>query len=547
MFLDYLRSNSAASYRFHGRLLCAIFLAAAFFLIWQGPAPITGPWDVMALLDGAWRIVSGQVPHTDYHNPIGPLTELAIAFGMKIGVRSTLAIVIGSVLLLAVLLPWFWRIASRRLPAALAFASVLFAGVLLVSPRPLGYAIRDTTYAMLYNRQGYVLLSMLLIGVFIPRRAPPGDGSAIDGFSIGLLSGLLLYCKITYFAIAAASLLLAPILIRRSKPWFLAATAGFVAVCAAFFLLFHINPHSYLADIATAGRSQATGMRLGLLRHAAQNNFLWIYLLFVCTGSCAWAGLRPGKPWLGLISPWLKTAWIVAAALGIESGNTAQGAGIEDPLFFVAGVIAIESLCRGSSEPGPRPASRLALGVGVLLTLPIFGGTIFARDLASLAYAAKWNLIDRPLFPEDRRIHSAPLRDFLVPASTGHITSYWPAREYPARMNEGLDLLHKHLEKGDRIATIGLTNPFSFALGLAPARDGNQWWDLDISFNRHNHPTPIDFLGDATLVMVPRPIPGVRGWGFDTVAIMLDLYGGYLRANFEPVDSSEAWTLYRRR
>src|SRR3984885_466615 len=138
---DLLSTQSAGSYRVCALLLLITFAAMETILITVGAAPIAGPWDVMALLDGAWRIVCGQVPHTDFHNPIGALTYLLVAFGMRVSAPSTSSISYGVALLLALVLPWAWVLTSRRLPAAIAFAFVLFFGFLLVSPRPLSYPI----------------------------------------------------------------------------------------------------------------------------------------------------------------------------------------------------------------------------------------------------------------------------------------------------------------------------------------------------------------------------------------------------------------------
>jgi hypothetical protein len=172
---------------------------------------------------------------------------------------------------------------------------------------------------------------------------------------------------------------------------------------------------------------------------------------------------------------------------------------------------------------------------------------ILARDLASCSYALLWNLKNRSSFDPSRSLHSAALADFRVPASTTHITGYWPARDHPANINDGIDLLRGHLIPGDRVTTLAYANPFSFALGLQPARDGPQWWDLNFSFDQKHYPSAESFLGSASLVMVLRPTDRTKGWSFETVDLMLELYSDYLQAHFERLDMSEHWILYRRR
>lgn len=113
-----LCSESLLGYRRAGYALLAVFVMLEMMLIVGGTPPVDEPWDTNLLLNGGWRIVSGQVPHTDFHNPIGALPYLLVAFGMKVAAPSTSSIAYGSVLLLAILLPWpgtLRRLGSRGL------------------------------------------------------------------------------------------------------------------------------------------------------------------------------------------------------------------------------------------------------------------------------------------------------------------------------------------------------------------------------------------------------------------------------------------------
>jgi len=542
-----LCSESILGYRRSGFALLAIFVVLELMLSVLGAPPVAGPWDMMVLLDGGWRIVNGQVPHTDFHNSIGSLTYLLVAFGMKIAAPSTSSITYGSALLLAFLLPWAWYIASARLPWAVAFVFVLFASFYLISPRPPSYGIRETTYAMIYNRQGYVLLSMLLLCVFLKPRDSAKQSASLEGLFVGLLLALLLYCKITYFLVAAALTLFAVILEARSRRWFLASVGAFAGVCVTFFTVFHINLHSYLIDIAAAGHSQSSAMRIKLLSRSLASNATWVYILIFCLGLWTWLEHWRGGARFSTRRSWLVVGSIVAAALLISSGNAAQDGGVDDPLYFVAAVVLLELFRRQKVEQVARSgtAIRCAYMASFVLMLPIFCGTILARDLASCAYVVAWDVERRPVFDALRRLHSGNLRDFYVPLSTKH-TAYWPASDHPARINDGIDLLQRYVQKGDRVTTFAFTNPFSFALGLTPARDSLLWWDLNFSFDRLHFPPAEDFLGDASLVMVPRLADRSSGCCFETTDLLFELYGDYLHAHFHELASTDTWVLYRR-
>jgi hypothetical protein len=538
--------ESFSGYRRAGYALLAVFVMLEMMLIVGGAPPIDEPWDMNLLLGGGWRIVSGQVPHTDFHNPIGPLTYLLVAFGMKVAAPSTSSIAYGSVLLLAILLPWAWYIASARLPWGVALIFVAFAGFFLVSPRPPGFGIRETSYAMIYNRQAYVLLSMLLLAVFLKPWDSAKRSVSVEGLFVGVLLTLLLYCKITYFLTAAVLTALAVVLDGRPLRWFLSSAGAFVGMCVAFFAAFHINLHSYLLDIATAGYSQSPAMRITLLSRSVTDNTTGIYILCFCVGLWTWAEHWAGRPRSSALRLWLVAGGIVAGAWLIISGNAAQYRG-EDPLYFVAAVVLLELFRRRNAAQVTQSGStfRLVYTASLVLMLPIFGGTILARDVASCAYVIGWDVARRPAFAESQRMHSASLRDFYVPPSSGHTTVYWPAREYPARINDGIDLLQKYWQKNDRVTTIGYADPFSFAMGSAPARDWLLWWRPNFSYDRAHHPPAEAFLGDATLVMVP--LAGAdAAIAMDTVEPLLGLYGDYLRAHFHELASTDTWVLYRR-
>ncbi len=548
-FTELMGSESPRSYRSALGVLAALFIPAAVLEIVQGAAPIAGPWDVMQILDDAWRMYNGQVPHVDFHNPIGDLTYLLVLFGMKVGKPSVSAICYGIVLLLAAIVPWTWAIASRRLPACVAFVLTVFLGFLLLAPRPLSYGIRETTYAMLYNREGYIFLSMLMLALFLPPRPALRDSPLLTGLSAGLLLALMFYCKITYFLIGGATLLVC--LPGRPRA---ATLLGGIAIAGAAATLIvaaglHIDPRAYLADVASAASSQSLAMRARLFAGACVNQGLPTYLLALSLALWTWAERWYRSPKSPPLRQWLEIGWVLLAALLIDSGNAAQVGADDDPLFVTAGVLLIEFYRRRNLEPleHPHAPQRVAYAASLLLVLPLICGLILGRDLASFAYVAEWNLIERPHYDPTRILHSERLLDFRVPATTAHITSYWPARDHPANINDGIDLLRRNLRPGERVTTLAHANPFSFALGIPPAHDGPQWWDLNFSFDPQHYPPVASVLGEAPIVMVPKFTDRSQGWNFDVVDVLLRVYGPYLEANFELQDQSSHWLLYRRR
>src|SRR5262249_24759586 len=151
--------------------------------------------DVFIILDGAWRIFNGQIPSTDFTNPIGPLVYWLTALGMHVAGPSLKAYVYGNLALLLVLAPWGAWIFFKKLPGPHAFLVTLFIAVLITAPHPLGISPEITTYAMIYNRCGWALSALLFVQMLLPDRHTSRHSALSDSISGGLLLGLTFFCK----------------------------------------------------------------------------------------------------------------------------------------------------------------------------------------------------------------------------------------------------------------------------------------------------------------------------------------------------------------
>jgi len=517
-------------------------------MLYLGASPINdGAWDVVILLNGGWRIVSGQIPYVTFHTPVGPLIYLLVAFGMKVVGPSTAAIPLGTVLLAGCLLPWAWSIAAPRFPPFLAFVYTLFSGFLLIAPRPLGLGIRETSYAMIYNREGDVLISMLFILLFLPRLKQAYDKPIFEGLSIGFLLALILYCKVTYFIVACASVPLGVVSSRPSWKWLWSIAAGFIGIGLVAFLLFRIGLWAYIRDVMSSGHAQSMAMRMQLLKYDVVVNLPWLYLIFVCLMLWTFIDKASGRILLSAAGSWLIAAWPIGVSVGLDAGNT--GGRVDNPLFFISALIPLEGFRRRHREQMqlPRSSPCLVQLATYMIILPHFCFQILFQDASAFAYANGWDLLKRSSFDTSRQLHARPLRDLRVPPGGTLIGAYWYIRDFPDKLNDGLDLLRKHLSGDDRVTTFGYVDPFSFAFGLKPCRDINLWWDLNQNFTINVHPAPDEFLGSATLVMVPIPDSRYSSAASETLDAMMKLYKPYLQENFELVDTSQAWLLYRRR
>src|SRR5262245_56937839 len=155
-------------------------------------------WDMLFILEGAWHIFEGQIPHIDFHDPAGELNFLLPAIGFRlVGPRPDAFLVGSSLLALALfVLPWF--AAVRRLSLLPAALFVVFASLLALMPANAGDLPSAYSFAMSYNHYGWSALCIVTLILFLPTRAG-NDGGIVDTLIVAVLLLALLYLKVTYF------------------------------------------------------------------------------------------------------------------------------------------------------------------------------------------------------------------------------------------------------------------------------------------------------------------------------------------------------------
>jgi hypothetical protein len=559
--------------RSHGWLMSAIGCVAgiAGLSLWIGPSAIAGPWDVFTLLNGGYRIYEGQSPGTDFSNPIGPLVYGLVAIGMHLERSPSLeAVTYSQVIFLAIASPLAWLVSSRRLPAPYAAGFTVFVAFLAVDVRPLGFGSNQMTYAMLYNRDAWLLYSSLLLLVLLPRRGRPANSRAqiFDGVLLGLLLGLIFYDKITFFlaSLAAVALGLALSSLPRSVRLGIGAVGGFLVVGVLAQVLFNTSTTAYIADLIQAAEVQGAGQREGMLAQTLK----WtspVILLTVALGVLIFVMARRGfertRPAIFLI---VGGAYVLGSSILISAGNAPERndlpALVVIPLLVVAffeprlprwaggGTSAAAGGASAAAGDGPTagrswPArQRLLLLTALALLLAGTTVPIAGREALALGHAiSDRGYVANP--PASQRFDAAPLSDFVIPASTSYVTAYRDSRALPAMIDNGLTLLRDNVQRGQTVFTLAYTDPFSMALGLPLNSCGPLWWDLGFDFDAQHYPSASCAIGNVTWVIIPRMIPG-QGCCQQTVSVMLGLYSGYLSRYYHQVGQTADWTLLRR-
>jgi hypothetical protein len=529
-------------------VVAAVFVAVlACLILAMGPSYIMAPWDVFTLLDEAWRILCGQIAHTDFHNPIGPLTYSLIALGMKIGGVSLAGYTYGNVLFLLVVSLWGGAIFFGRMRPAYALLLTLFVAILSVATRPLGYPPSVTSYAMIYNRYGWILLAMAVVQLFVEPNRDSTNKSRFDAFSVGLLLGFIFYCKISYFVFGAAGLVLAAVLrppFRKAAPL---SALGFVLVCIGTWFTLGVNPADYVSDVLAAGRAQSIDARFWHLIKALVQNFWQIPLAGVVWFLlAAEPASRSRTPRAGSLKLSAVYFFILGTALVLTVSNAVERSDV--PLFFVAGIILLQQAERTwnlapLTEIKKRNWKYIASAAIIVLG---FFANIVVKDIWSIGNSLIGSARVATAENEKQRFDAPRLHDFLIPAASEWETSYWEAEKVPEAINDGLQLIRRHIDKNDRIVVLALTDPFSFALGLIPPEGIPVWWDVDFSFNANVHPSDEQIFGKSDFVLYPRLRASDEGCCQENVKLLLRIYGGSLKRDFAEVERSKYWVLLRR-
>jgi len=519
-------------------------------VVYNGPSHIVAPWDIFILLDSGWRIFSGQIPHTDFHNPIGPLTYELIALGMRLAGPSLRSIAYSDVIFVLGTTTWAWLVSRSRLSALNSFLFTLFVALLSLATRPLGFDPHITTYALIYNRYGWVLYSVLLVELFIEPQAETRASKVWNGLSIGLLLGFLFFDKITYFAAGVAATVLQVILRRSSARSIGGQLVGFLSVCLVMSWAFQINILSYIQDVLSAGRAQSLVLRLHFLGSSVKHNWLNI-LLFGAILLLLYATIyKPdsgGPATTQVFTTLITVGFCWLSAFLIASGDAPEASDI--PVVFVSALILLEAVSwRINWQTAVRPtAAEISYGITFLLALVAFAGPIMLKDALSLVYTSEWRAYRLSPASAGQRFDSAALADFVIPASSDYQTAYVLAKYVPAQINDGLQLLRQHITSQSRIFTVGLTNPFAIALDLPSPQGTLAWWDLNFSISTDYYPSAARTFQDVDLVMVPVQHPQDAGCCWPTVEQMLTVYGPYLQEHFVQVGQTPYWILLEQR
>ncbi len=161
--MRWLTSREGEYRWFASALAGAVFLYVACVAAFgTGPINQCGN-DALLLLDGAWRIVNGQIPHRDFYIALGPLQYMIAAGGIWLTGFTPKGLSVGIAIVGLLVGIWGWRISRVRMPRVPALLVTAWLVLTATCPAFLDSTPNTVSCAMIYNRLGYALLAIVLV------------------------------------------------------------------------------------------------------------------------------------------------------------------------------------------------------------------------------------------------------------------------------------------------------------------------------------------------------------------------------------------------
>ncbi|RFB85536.1 hypothetical protein B5K11_29790 [Rhizobium leguminosarum bv. trifolii] len=474
--------------------------------------------DVLIFIDGAHRIAFGQVPNRDFHTALGPLVFYIPAAGYFLSGSFGAAIPLGMAIVLVAFIPAMIRILVSRLGASLAAALGIFLVLILAAPINLGSSIWYPSFAMFYNRIGWVALGLLLV-MYLAPHLPSRRNDIADALAAVFLLLVSFYTKVTY-GLAGTGLILIILSDRQQRRWGVTALllTGLSMVAIEFFWR---GTAQHIEDLRAAARVSG-GHDVGSILKNLRENISDLAVFAAVASLAVWQSRS--------LRDLVFCGFCLGAGVALINQN-AHSWGIIT-LYCGATVLAQKT---ARLQPGNEggPAGRLARAAGALPLLvilfllpPIVHHSAAVALHTALAAEKAGQSLGLPRFDDVREVDPPGGEpDFI--------------RRYLDDIVSGGALLQSLPVPADRVFVLDFANPFSAGLGIRPPTGDTAWLHWNRNINERSYIPPDVLFADVRIVMVPKT-------GINSLPLQ-ELYGPFLSVNFDVVRKTPEWTVYQWR
>ena len=496
-------------------------------------------WDLLFNLEGAWSLWNGQQLHAQVHDPLGIVTFGLTVLGFHIAGIGPRAFLVGEALYAFAMLAVAICIVPRRMPPVAAAIATLYVVLLVLVPTNLGDPIQTYSFAMSYNRLGWSALTLLFVVLFLPPRGE--SGAWLDVGIVFLLSVLLFYLKITYFAVSVgaivAAILLSPHVRRHLRVWFGVLAALAILAAAPFNI-------RYWGDILAAVHAGA--VRLDVVTQiknvVTSKDTAIVGVELICLLCLRQAGVSSHR--------FVSAVFIIACGAFILSQNQ-QVDGIA--LYIVVALLLFDSARMAFEGPIRLPRFQAALLLAAVLIAPGIDVAFMGASLGG--YYAKAGATDNDVVDETnlRGLAVPPERSDLIAQFSGsrmtpellnaarreHPRYELTQAEYLKTILEAATTVHNLMSlsqapRPPRVRVFDSVNPLPFILGLPPP-PGQLWFDPAFPWPRGE-----EFLGRLDYVLIPK-------FPTDSASARMarQRYGEFLEQHFRRTET-ESWIVFQR-
>jgi hypothetical protein len=483
--------------------------------------------DLFCFLDGGWRVLQGQAPYKDFTVDFGSFVLMIAALGLRLTGGRAEGLGVGQAILGLVIAVWAWMITQGRLRPLLRVLFCVNVVFVTIAPYILGDPPNRTAPSGIYNRDGTALMALVMAESMWARDSETGRSRFFGGFSTGCAMALALFVKVTYFF--GAGLLIVGLIpcLRQTKLRWVGLSAG----AAATVLPFWIDMGGTFTPMVKVLMQLAAAKQIAI-------NWCTLSTLteFVAPLACfallaAALRSRDGAPREACVMM-VSLAAVSEAGMFFQLTNDPTCA---FPLGPPLAILLLQFLVPRNSHSLPPNAEAerwTVIRPPVVLLLVSWACILTVASIAQDGASLVCGTLNRRWNKEE------PGTSFHATALSSVVSL---ETDYVARINDGIDLLRAHLRPGDTVCSLDYSNPFEYALGLAPFPGGTSaGFRYGFDFTDTSRPSPESILGGARLVMAPEMFTDrTLVWSIPRI------YGGYVHNHFHLEARSRYWRMYR--
>jgi hypothetical protein len=523
-------------------LFIAALLLVCSLSIFVGIAVPLGTFahDTFFLLDNAYRVVQGQVPHRDFSSAWGPVIFLIDATGLLLAGMRPAAFGYANALFGGVLAIWAFLIVRPRWSSASACVAGIYTLLLITAPFSIGLPPLDFGYAMSYNRYGYALCGIVMLGCGVDMAPPPAGARQQVGRSIsmGIALGLLAFLKISYAFVAGPFIIILTMAAGAGRMRrIIGLSSGFAIVAAAMLCYLRFDVADMLQDLRIAAASRR--LSLYFVHQIGALDLLQI-IVILCFAAGLMYRARVADQRAGLVHGAL------LAILTIMAGYLLLMSNQQVSTFPLNGYAALTLVAgygpfmggRPLQLPGFTPGFPMALLMAAcVIPFCLANGVSLAAAAVQLQWPVKTDVV--PLESTERGVS---LRFRVVAGARPTETE---GAGYVAALDDGVALLRRRSGNREGVLTFDEFNPFNYLLDRPSPRGGLAAAAYNYIFSATAHPTPERFLGDAPYVMIRKYKQGGPNIiESEDVRALMRIYGAALRSHYTVVEETQHWVLW---